>query len=78
MARHSNPCPAALLAPGSLPRFADLRPHVRLSRQTVLRLEQAVRFGPRCTIWRSADVIEWLDDPEHYCTPWPEESSDGR
>jgi prophage regulatory protein len=81
----SVPWPAAPLAPGYLLRFTDLRPHVRLSRQTVLTLEQArrfpraVRFGPRCTLWRSADVIEWLNDPEHYRAPWPTmESRHGR
>jgi prophage regulatory protein len=85
MARKSSvPWPAMPLSPGYLLRFADLRPHVRLSRQTVLTLEQAgrfpraVRFGPRCTLWRSADVIEWLNDPEHYCAPWPMESRHGR
>jgi prophage regulatory protein len=80
----SVPWPAAPLAPGYLLRFADLRPHVRLSRQTVLTLEQAgrfpraVRFGPRCTLWRSADVIEWLADPERYCAPWLVENGHGR
>ncbi|MBB2984586.1 MAG: AlpA family phage regulatory protein [Paraburkholderia tropica] len=85
MARKTSvPIPAAPLAPGYLLRFIDLRPYVRLSRQTVLALEQAgrfpraVRFGPRCTLWRTADVIEWLADPEHYCAPWRKESSDGR
>ncbi|WP_421073900.1 helix-turn-helix transcriptional regulator [Paraburkholderia sp. A2WS-5] len=65
-------------------RFADLRPHVRLSRQTVLTLEQAgrfphaVRFGARCTLWRSADVIEWLADPRRYRAPWLMENDRGR
>lgn len=85
MARKTSiPFPAAPLVPGHLLRFADLRPHVRLSRQTVLTLEQAgcfpraVRFGPRCTLWRSADVIGWLDAPEHYHASWLEESGHGR
>lgn len=69
------PLDAVYLAPGYLLRFVDLGPHVRLSRQTVLTLEQvgrfprAVRFGSRCTVWRSADVIDWLNDPEHYRAP---------
>lgn len=76
--------PAGPLVPGYLLRFADLRPHVRLSRQTILMLEQAgrfpraVRFGPRCTLWRSNDVIEWLADPERYGTRLPEARCDGR
>ncbi|HKT95336.1 MAG TPA: AlpA family phage regulatory protein [Paraburkholderia sp.] len=85
MARQSSvPWPAAPLAPGYLLRFADLRPHVRLSRQTVLTLEQAgrfpraVRFGARCTLWRSADVIEWLADPQRYRAPQLMESDRGR
>ncbi|WP_343675924.1 helix-turn-helix transcriptional regulator [Paraburkholderia heleia] len=76
MARKTSvPAPAAPLATGYLLRFADLRPYIRISRQTVLTLEQAgrfpraVRFGPRCTLWRTADVIEWLADPEHYRAP---------
>lgn len=79
----SVPVPAAPLAPGYLPRFVDLRPYIRLFRQTVLTLEQAgrfpraVRFGLRCALWRSADVIEWLNDPERYRAPWLE-SSHGR
>ncbi|SEA66139.1 helix-turn-helix transcriptional regulator [Paraburkholderia sartisoli] len=80
----SVPSPAAPLAPGYLLRFLDLRPHVVLSRQTVLTLEQAgrfqraVRFGSRCTLWRSADVIEWLDDPEHYRASLRKERGHGR
>ncbi|WP_196489755.1 helix-turn-helix transcriptional regulator [Burkholderia cepacia] len=73
MARKTSvPLPTGPLVPGYLLRFTDLRPYVRLSRQTVLALEQAgrfpraVRFGPRCTLWRSAEVIEWLGDPERY------------
>ncbi|WP_321858026.1 helix-turn-helix transcriptional regulator [Paraburkholderia tropica] len=87
MARKTSvPAPAVPLAPGYLLRFADLRPYVRLSRQTVLTLEQAgrfpraVRFGPRCTLWRTADVIDWLADPEHYRVPSSagQESGNGR
>lgn len=87
MARKTSvPCPVAPLAPGYLLRFTDLRPYIRISRQTVLTLEQtgrfprAVRFGPRCTLWRTADVIEWLADPGHYRAPRPagQESGDGR
>ncbi|EIF28969.1 putative transcriptional regulator [Burkholderia sp. Ch1-1] len=87
MARKTSvPCPAVPLAPGFLLRFTDLRPYIRISRQTVLTLEQAgrfpraVRFGPRCTLWRTADVIEWLADPEHYRASLPagQESGDGR
>lgn len=77
------PWPAAPLVPGHLLRFVDLRPHVRLSRQTVLTLERAgrfppaVRFGPRCTLWRSADVIAWLADPARYRAPRPGENDHG-
>jgi predicted DNA-binding transcriptional regulator AlpA len=85
MARKTSvPWPAATLAPGYLLRFVDLRPHVRLSQKTVLTLElagrfpSAVRFGPRCTLWRSADVIGWQDDPEHYRASWLEENGHGR
>ncbi|MEX3841155.1 helix-turn-helix transcriptional regulator [Paraburkholderia sp. BR10882] len=83
MARKTSvPIPTAPLVPGYLLRFVDLRPHVRLSRQTVLTLEnagrfpRAVRFGPRCTLWRSADVIAWLDSPEHYRASWLEEGGE--
>ncbi|MBN3808148.1 AlpA family phage regulatory protein [Paraburkholderia sp. Ac-20347] len=76
MARQMTiPWPVAPLVPGYLLRFVDLRPHVRLSRQTILELERAgrfpsaVRFGARCTLWRSADVIDWLSDPAHYRAP---------
>lgn len=82
----SVPWPAVPLVPGYLLRFADLRPYVRLSRQTVLTMEHAgrfphaVRFGQRCTLWHSADVIEWLKDPENYRVPGraDAEVSDGR
>ncbi|MBR8393944.1 AlpA family phage regulatory protein [Burkholderia cenocepacia] len=87
MARKTSvPAPAVPLAPGYLLRFADLRPYIRISRQTVLTLEQAgrfpraVRFGPRCTLWRTADVIDWLADPEHYRAPSSagQENGDGQ
>ncbi|MEM5401937.1 helix-turn-helix transcriptional regulator [Paraburkholderia unamae] len=84
MARKTSvPIPTAPLVPGYLLRFVDLRPHVRLSRQTVLALEhagrfpRAVRFGRRCTLWRSVDVIAWLNDPEYYRASWLEEGSRG-
>ncbi|WP_082750745.1 AlpA family phage regulatory protein [Burkholderia sp. MSMB0856] len=80
MARKTSvPWPTGPLVPGYLLRFTDLRLYVRLSRQTVLALEQAgrfpqaVRFGARCTLWRSDDVIEWLADPERYRVLPPDE-----
>ncbi|CAE6794649.1 hypothetical protein R75465_04660 [Paraburkholderia aspalathi] len=85
MARKTSvPWPAATLARGYLLRFVDLRPHVRRSRRNVLTLKQtgrfprAVRFGPRCTLWRPADVIGWLDDLEYYLSSWLEESGHGQ
>ncbi|MEK6291017.1 MAG: AlpA family phage regulatory protein [Paraburkholderia tropica] len=77
MARKTSiPLPSAPLAPGHMLRFVDLRAYLRLSKHTILDLERtgrfphAIRYGPRCTLWRSDEVIEWLKDPAGYRAPW--------
>ncbi|WP_081074911.1 helix-turn-helix transcriptional regulator [Burkholderia stagnalis] len=67
----------ATQAPATLPldgfsKWADLRPFVRLSRETVRKLEREGRFPPairltlRCTVFDNRETHRYLADPLNY------------
>ncbi|WP_175749790.1 helix-turn-helix transcriptional regulator [Burkholderia pyrrocinia] len=64
-------------APATLPldgfsKWADLRPFIRLSRETVRKLERegrfprAIRLTLRCTVFDNRETHRYLADPLNY------------
>ena len=67
----------ATQAPATLPldgfsKWADLRPFIRLSRETVRKLERegrfprAIRLTQRCTVFDNRETHRYLADPLNY------------
>lgn len=67
----------ATQAPATLPldgfsKWADLRPFIRLSRETVRKLERegrfprAIRLTLRCTVFDNRETHRYLADPLNY------------
>lgn len=60
------------LAPEGLYRWTEIAKLLPVSRETwrqrmlAKQAPQSIRIGVRCTVWRGADVLKWLQDPNGY------------
>ena len=58
--------------PEGLYRWKELSEFLPISRDfwrkrvNAKKAPQPIRLGERCTFWRGADVIEWLQSPDTY------------
>jgi predicted DNA-binding transcriptional regulator AlpA len=58
--------------PEGLYRWAEIAPYLPFKREAWrLRVlnktaPQPIRLGARCTLWRGADIIDWLSRPDTY------------
>lgn len=60
------------ISPEGLYRWNEISKLLPVSRETwrqrmlAKQAPQSIRIGERCTVWRGADVLKWLQDPNGY------------
>jgi prophage regulatory protein len=67
--------PHQKIDPASLYRWNDLKPYLPIGESSWRRMvnaksaPQPIKLSRKCTLWRCADVLEWLEHPDTYQAP---------